>query len=397
MQLSTRLSTLLPDGNDGWGLHDRARAMARAGRPVTMLTIGEHDRPTPSGILDAMDRAARAGATGYTPVAGLPELRALVASRVEARTGVRTRPENVLITAGGQSALLAAHMAALDPGDTALLVDPYYTTYPGTIRAAGAIPKAVRTRAEDEFCPSAAALSEAARGARSLLINTPNNPTGQIYDRVNLARIAATCHEHDLWLISDEVYETQVWSGVHVSPRELAGMADRTLVVGSLSKSHAMTGSRVGWIVGPERAIAAMADLALHSTYGIPGFVQEAAIWALRQGPALEAEIAEPFRRRRVLAEEALSGAAAVEMLPSDGAMYAMLDVRATGLSGTDFALGLLEAEGIAVMPGESFGRSAAGHVRVALTVEDEALEDALLRLAVYAESRSGGGAALAV
>lgn len=386
MAISKRLAHLLPDGDDGWDIYRRATRMAEAGDPVTMLTIGEHDRRTDPAILDAMDRAARAGATGYSPTPGLPALRRHVAKRVEAHTGIPTRPENVLITAGGQAALFAAHMVALDPGDTALYVDPYYATYPGTIRAAGGHPVALPTTAEAAFRPATQALVAAAPQARSLLINTPNNPTGQVYDRVTLARIAAVCHEHDLWLISDEVYDTQVWAGAHVSPRALPGMAERTLVIGSMSKSHAMTGSRVGWVVGPTDAIAAMANLATHTTYGIPGYVQEAALWALEQGQDLEERIAAPFRRRARLVADALGAAVAVELLPSDGAMYAMLDIRATGMSGTAFASALLTQERIAVMPGESFGRSAAGHVRVALTVEDDRLVDALLRLARFAE-----------
>jgi arginine:pyruvate transaminase len=148
-------------------------------------------------------------------------------------------------------------------------------------------------------------------------------------------------------------------------------MAARTLVVGSLSKSHAMTGSRLGWVVGPEEMIALMASLAIHTTYGVPGFIQDAGAFALRQGPEFEAEIAAPFARRRKIALDILQGQNVVRALPPQGAMYIMLDLRATGLSGEAFGTYLLDHHQIAVMPGESFGRAAAGHIRVALTVED--------------------------
>ena len=388
MDISRRLSTLVPPDGDGWAIHYEGQRLAAAGEAVTVLTVGEADAATPAPILEAMDRAARAGSTKYTPVAGLPELRAHVAARVEGRTGVRTRAENVLITAGGQAALFAAHMAVLDPGETGLIVEPYYATYPGTIRAAGGEARAVATRAEDGFRPTSSALAASAPGCRSLLINTPCNPTGQVYDRLTLARIAAACMEHDLWLVSDEVYETQVWTGVHVSPRSLPGMAERTLVIGSMSKSHAMTGSRVGWLVGPEPVIEALSDLATNTTYGLPGYIQRAALWALEQGETLEEDVAAPFRRRRMLAAEVLRGARGVRLLPTDGGMFAMLDIRETGLSGTAFAEALLVEEGIAVMPGESFGAAAAGHLRVGLTVEDARLEEALRRLANFAASR---------
>ena len=193
-----------------------------------------------------------------------------------------------------------------------------------------------------------------------------------IYGQATLDGIASVCREHDLCLISDEVYDTQVWEGQHVSPRALPGMAERTLVVGSMSKSHAMTGSRCGWLVGPEEAIAHLINLATHTTYGVPGFIQDASVFALAQGPEFEAEIAAPFRRRRAIARRILAAQDTVGLIPSGGAMYLMLDIRATGLSGESFAEQLLEAHRIAVMPGESFGAAAAGHLRVAMTIADD-------------------------
>jgi arginine:pyruvate transaminase len=391
MQVSRRLSALVPGGDDGWSVYYRARALAAGGDPVTMLTIGEHDIPTDPAILDAMDAAARAGATGYAPVPGLDSLRDAVAARVETRTGVPTARANVLITPGGQAALFAAHVAALEPGQAGLFPDPYYATYPGTVRAAGGLAVPVPTRAETGFLPGPDALMEAARrhGAGSLLINTPNNPTARVYPRACLEGLAGACRAADLWLISDEVYDTQVWTGAHLSPRALPGMAPRTLVVGSMSKSHAMTGSRLGWIVGPEAAIAALSDLATHTTYGVPGYIQLAALWALTEGGTeLEARIAAPFRRRRALVEATLGPCPAIRLHPMDGAMYAFADIRPTGMTGTGFAEALLDAERIAVMPGESFGAAAAGHVRIALTAPDAALADALARLARFAEAR---------
>jgi arginine:pyruvate transaminase len=171
-------------------------------------------------------------------------------------------------------------------------------------------------------------------------------------------------------------------------------MAERTLVVGSLSKSHAMTGSRLGWIIGPETAIELLWDLSTVSNYGIPGFIQDAGVYALAQGPDYEARIAEPFRRRREITQAVLAGQNVVRAAPQRGAMYAMLDVRATGLSGEAFAMALLEAERIAVMPGSSFGTAAEGHVRVAMTVEDRAYEDALRRLMGFAARLAAGAKA---
>lgn len=392
MQLSQRITTLLGDGDDGWGVFYRARAMKAAGRDVVELTIGEHDIRTDPAILAAMHGAAVAGHTGYASVPGTASLRDAVAARVQARTGVATARGNVLITPGGQSGLYAAHHATCDVGDTAAYIDPAYVTYPGVLRALGLVPLAIGTRPEDGFLPQPDALTRALAAAerpRSLLINSPNNPTGGVYDRATLEGIARVVVAQDLWLISDEVYDTQVWEGAHISPRALPDMAERTLVVGSMSKSHAMTGSRIGWIVGPEAAIARMMDLATHTTYGVPGFVQDAAEFALAQGAAFEAEIAAPFARRRKLALDLLAGQNVVRVQPPQGAMYLMLDMRATGLSGEAFAMALLEAQGIAVMPGESFGRAAAGHIRVALTVADDLLVDAVARLLAFAAKQA--------
>jgi arginine:pyruvate transaminase len=337
-----------------------------------------------------MHRAAMAGHTGYAAVPGLTELRDAVAHRVQAQSGVPTTRDNVMITPGGQSALYAAHFAVCDTGDTALFIDPFYATYPGTVRGVSAKPVTIKALASETFQPRAADIAAKAAGAKSLLINTPNNPTGVVYGRATLDGIAQVSIDHDLWLISDEVYDTQVWDGTHISPRALPGMAERTLVVGSMSKSHAMTGSRCGWVVGPAEIIKSLIDLATHTTYGVPGFVQEAALFALQQGPDFEEEIAAPFRRRQSIAQDVLRGQNAVGLVPAQGAMYLMLDVRSTGMSGEAFAYALLEAHHIAVMPGESFGEAAAGHVRVAMTIEDGAFEAALRTLVTFAETQVG-------
>lgn len=388
MELSERITHITGGGSDGWSVFYRARRMIDAGVPVTELTIGEHDIRTHGDILAAMNLSATGGHTGYAEVPGIADLRDKVARRISDRTGVPTTAANILITPGGQAALFAAHVAVCNPGDAALFVDPYYATYPGTIRAAGATPRPVLTTPETGFQPTQTALNASATGAVSLLINTPNNPTGAVYGPETLTGIADVCKAHDLWLISDEVYDTQVWEGVHVSPRALPDMAARTLVVGSMSKSHAMTGSRVGWVCGPKDVISHLINLATHTTYGVPGFIQDAACFALDQGGAFEDAVGAPFARRRALTLEALKGQNVVRPVPVQGAMYAMLDIRATGLSGEGFANALLDAEHIAVMPGESFGQAAAGHVRVAMTVDDDRYVAALNALVAFAQSR---------
>jgi len=385
MQISQRISTITGGGSDGWEVFYRARAMKASGVPVTELTIGEHDVRTHPDILNAMHAAAMGGHTGYAIVPGIMALREAVAARVQAQSGVPTTYKHVIITPGGQAALFAAHMALCDPGDTALYLDPYYATYPGTLRGAGAVARAIQIHAKDGFQPHARDIAAAAPGAKTLLINSPNNPTGVVYSRATLQGIADVCVQNDLWLISDEVYDTQIWEGSHISPRALPGMAERTLVVGSMSKSHAMTGSRIGWIIAPPDVIVHLTNLATHTNYGVAGFIQDAALFALHQGASLEAEIAAPFRRRRDLSLRILAKQNVVHAVPAQGAMYIMLDIRATGLSGQDFANQLLDTHHIAVMPGESFGTAAAGHIRVAMTIADNAYEQALRQVVRFA------------
>ncbi|QIE45941.1 pyridoxal phosphate-dependent aminotransferase [Pseudohalocynthiibacter aestuariivivens] len=393
MQVSKRLKNVTVGGSDGWGVFYRSRQMKAQGIPVVELTVGEHDIATDPEILKAMHQAGLDGYVGYQDFQGLLQLRERVADRVQRNTGVLTNPDQVLIVPGGQAGLFATHNLTCDEGDTALYIEPYYTTYPGTIRSVGGVPCAIQAHAANGFQPDPADIAKVASNARSLLINSPNNPTGVIYSQETMEGIAQVCRDEDLWLISDEVYDTQVWNGTHLSPRALPEMAERTLVIGSMSKSHAMTGSRIGWVVGPEEAVGYMGDLATHTTYGVPGFIQMAAVHALDMGSEFEARIAAPFRRRRDLVMGVLKGQNVVRAIPAEGAMYAMLDIRLTGMTGEEFAMEFLEAHHVAVMPGESFGAAAGGHLRVALTVADDRLEVALRQLLAFATERAARAA----
>ena len=391
MQLSKRIQQITTDGSDGWEILYKSRAMIAKGQDVLELTIGEHDIRTDPTILAAMHQSALGGHTGYASVPGTPELRRAVAARVQERTGVPTSHKNVLITPGGQAGLFAAILCATDPGDGVVHLDPYYATYPTSICAASCVPMPIKTGPENDFQPRAADLNTRPEGARAFLMNSPNNPTGTVYSAATMEAIAEYVQRNELTLISDEVYDTQIWSGVHISPRALPNMAERTVVIGSMSKSHAMTGSRVGWVIAPEKAIENMIDLATNTTYGVAGFVQDAALFALSQGEVFEDEIAAPFKRRHEIALSILQGFPSIPMIAPRGGMYLMLDVRKTGFSGIEFANRLLDERSIAVMPGESFGKSAAGHIRVAMTIADDRFGDALRGLSEFAESLMRG------
>lgn len=380
-ELSSRVSGISPSGKDGWEVHVAALTRQEAGQPVIMLSVGDHDFHTPAESVEACIRSLRAGHHHYTHLAGVPRLLAAMAKATTACTGVETGPDQILATNGGQGALFAAALATADAGGHAVVVAPYYATYPQTFRAADVDFTVVEARAEDGFQPDAAAIEQALTPrTRAILINTPNNPTGAIYTRDSLETIAAICRARDLWLISDEVYWTITGGHEHVSPRALPGMEERTLVVNSLSKSHGMTGWRIGWVAGPREAIATLVSLNLVTTYGLPDFVSRAAAEALENGYGVT-EIAERYAARRTVFLDAMGGIDGVTVRGSLGGMYVMLDISAVEPDCEAFAWALLEDKQVSVMPGASFGEAAKGHIRISLCQPEDVLKDAAARL----------------
>jgi len=377
---SSRITGITPSGKDGWEVHFAAMTRKQTGEDIIMLSVGDHDFDTPSETVEAAVGYLRSGHHHYTQLPGIPRLR-LAMARMSARcTGIETSADEVIATPGGQAALFAAILGTVDPGQHMVVVAPYYATYPPTCRAAGASFTVVETRAEDGFQPDAAAIEKALQpNTRAILINTPNNPTGAVYTRARLEAIAELCRRHDLWLLSDEVYWT-ITHDRHVSPRALPGMAERTLVINSMSKSHGMTGWRIGWLTGPADFIALLVSLNLASTYGLPDFASHAAADALENDWGV-AEIARVYDERRTLFLDAIRGMNGATVRGSEGGMYVMLDIRDVEPNDETFAWSLLATEKVAVMPGSSFGEAAAGCVRISLCQPDEVLREAAARL----------------
>lgn len=381
---SFRISGISPSGKDGWEIHFTAYKRKAAGEDIMMLSVGDHDFPTPAATVEACARALQEGHHHYTPLPGLPRLREAMARVATESTGVETTASEILATSGGQSALFAAAHGVLDPGDHAVVLAPYYATYPGTFRSAGASFTVLEARAEDGFEPRAEALEGAVQpNTKAVLINTPNNPTGAVYSRKTLEGIADICGRHDLWLLSDEVYWTHCGMDggrKHLSPRALPGMKERTLVINSLSKSHGMTGWRIGWLTGPAEFIRLLINLNLVSTYGLNDFVSRAAIAALENGYGVR-EIAGIYNARRIAFLAEMRGLNDVVVRGSEGGIYVMLDIRAIDPDCERFAWRFLDAEKVAVMPGASFGEAAAGHIRVSLCQPEDQLRQAAARL----------------
>ncbi|CDX29536.1 Arginine--pyruvate transaminase AruH [Mesorhizobium plurifarium] len=383
---SKRITAIVPSGKDGWEVHFAAWNRKQAGEDIIVLSVGDHDFDTPSETIEACVAAVRESNHHYTPLPGLPRLRKAMAAASTACSGILTEPDEVIATAGGQGALYAAVQGVLDPGDHAIVVAPYYATYPNTFSAAGASFTVVETPAEDGFQPRADMIRAALKpNTRAILINTPNNPTGAVYSRERLEELAGICKEHDLWLLSDEVYWT-LGGGEHISPRSLPGMAERTLVINSMSKSHGMTGWRMGWLTGPKAMIALMIDLNLVTTYGLPAFISIACAEALENHYGVK-DIAERYAARRKIFLDAIRGANEVTVRGSEGGMYVMLDISAVEPDDEKFAWALLDKEKVGVMPGSSFGEAAAGHIRISLCQPEPILKEAALRVRRFASN----------
>ena len=375
-------------GADKWALHFAALEKIRAGENVVMLSIGEPDFAAPRPVAEAAIRGIEAGRVKYSSGRGETNALTAIAERYSRRTGRAISTDQVIFMPGTQSALFATLMSLAETGDEVIVPEPFYVTYDGIIAATGARQVPVATRPEAGFHLSAADLRQAITPrTRALVLNSPSNPSGAVLSAEEIAEIGAVCAEHDVWIVSDEVYESMVFGSVaFASPFDDPVLAARTVVVSSLSKSHAMTGYRAGWAVGPEEFSTRMLPFAEAMLFGCQPFIQDTAAFALSnefdECEAMRAALEE--RALRVV--EILQESRAVRAPMPEGGMFVFADVRPTGLSGEAFALGLLKEENIAIMPGEAFGKAGAGHVRISLTAPLEVLEPALAAIVAYAD-----------
>ena len=377
-------------GADAWNVHIAARRRQQAGEDIIFLTVGDPDQDPPEAIIEATVAALRGGRTGYSAILGYPALREAIAARVARRTGQPCVADNVAVVPGAQGGLYCALQCLAGPGDEVIVPEPIYATYEAVIGAAGADMVTVPLRPEAGFHPDLDALAAAITPrSRVLWINTPHNPTGAVFTGTEVAAIAALCRHHDLWLLSDEVYEDLVFARPHVSAWSVPGMAERGVVVASLSKSHALPAFRLGWVVGPNELICHFNNLLLAMTYGSPAFIQDGALAALSHDLPEVADLREDYRRRAALMSELLRAAPGCRVVLPEGGMFVLLDVRGSGLDAAAFALQLLDREGVAVLPCDGFGPSAAGHVRIALSAPDERLREAGQRIVRFAGARA--------
>jgi arginine:pyruvate transaminase len=386
MRYAPIVDRLANEGARAWEVHGRAMEYRRQGRDVIVLSIGDPDFDTPEPIVEACIEAIRSGDTHYSYIDGSPKVRAAVAAYHERNTGQKVTAENVSLTLGAQGGLYGAAACTAGPGDEIIVPQPVYVTYESVVHATGATMVHVPLRPERDFHLDPADVEAAVTPrTRSVMINTPHNPTGAAYHRGDLENLAEVCRANDLWLISDEVYSRTLFDGrAHVCPATIDGMAERTIVVDSLSKSHAMTGWRVGWTVGPPELRGHLYHLGLALHYGLPSFIQSSVEVAFTHDFPETAMMLAHYQERRDLILERLKDVPHIRVIKPEGSCFMMVDIRDTGLTSQDFSFRLLEEAGVSMLAGEGFGPSGTGFLRISLTAPTAEIAEACDRFARF-------------
>lgn len=386
MRYSPLVERIAGRGAAAWTVHAEARRRRDAGDDIIILTVGDPDQEPPAAVIEATVAALRNHRTGYAPTAGYPAVRQAIAARAARRSFQPCDAENVVVVPGTQGGLYCALQCLAGPGDEVILPEPIYATYEGVVGASGACMVGVPLRADAGFHPDLEALARAVTPrTRVLWINSPHNPTGAVFTRAEIEGIAALCRNHDLWLLSDEVYDDLAFARPHVGAWSLPDMAGRAVVVSSLSKSHAIPAFRFGWVLGPPELTRHLSNLLLSITYGSPAFIQYGALAALARDLPEVAALCEDYRRRAAMLCGMLREAPGCRPVEPEGGMFVLFDARGSGLDAGSFALRLLAAEGVAVLPCDGFGPSAAGHLRIALSAPDARLAEAGHRIVRFA------------
>ena len=384
MRFSKNIASLVPSAT--LAISARAKQMSAAGESVINLSAGEPSFPTPEPAIDAGLEYVRSGKAGYPPTPGIPGLRASVASYVNQTTSLAAaEPANVLVSAGVKQALFNACFCLFQGGDEVLIPSPYWPTYLATVELAGATPVVVPTRWEDGFRVDVATLEKLRTPAtKGLFLNSPGNPSGDVYDRDLMAEIASWAGENDVWILSDEIYRRLYYEGDSApSIYDVPHQPERVIHLDGISKAFSMPGWRIGYAVAPEAVIQKMSALQSQTTSGAAGPSQHAAaaILSSPQRDDVVRDFRDILRRRRDTAVAALSGVSGLELRAPAGAIYLYARLTATTDS-MSVAEQLLVREGVATIPGEPFGTP--GFLRLNYSVSDEELAEGLARIKTF-------------
>jgi aspartate/methionine/tyrosine aminotransferase len=384
MKYSPLVDRVKGESAAAWAIHYEARAAQASGENVIVLSIGDPDLETPAPVLERAIESLRAGDIRYTPAAGRASLRHAIAQAHARRTGQAVDADNVIFLSGAQNALFAASLCVAGPGDEVLALEPLYPSYPATIRASGAALVRVPAPASGGFRPDLNRLQAAITArTRALFLATPNNPSGVILNAQEMQVIGELARKHSLWIVADEVYAGLAPGGR--VPGLAALLPEQVVTVSSLSKSHSLPGLRAGWLVGPKEMIEHAESLSMCMLFGLPGFIQEAALAALQGSDAPELRVRELCTARRDMLLQGLKGVRGLRCTVPDAGMFTLIDVRDTGLSGYDFMSGLFRAERVSVLDGGAFGDETRGFVRLCFATDEATLKEAIGRIRRFA------------
>ena len=355
-------------------LSEKAKELRKQGKDVIDMSVGEPDFKTPEHIIKAAYKAMKEGKTLYAPAQGIPELREAIAEKLKEENEIEAKPENVIVTPGAKYAIYLSMQALIEEGDEVILLEPAWVSYEACILLAGGKPVWV---GHTEDFKDAPVEDYVTKKTKMIIVNTPNNPIGVVYPKDFLKKISDISKDHDILVMSDEVYEKIIFNGKHYSIASFDDMFERTVTINAFSKTYAMTGWRIGYAVANEDMITKMRKIQSHSVTSPTTFVQYAAIEALKGDQSFVKEMVETFRKRRDLLSNGLDRLG-IEYAPPDGAFYIFADV---GMDGDRFSEEFLNRYYVAVTPGSAFGKSYSNWVRFSYATSTENIEKMLERL----------------
>ncbi|WP_027875908.1 pyridoxal phosphate-dependent aminotransferase [Meiothermus cerbereus] len=377
--LSKRVKTMKPSSTVA--VNAKALELRRQGVDLIAMTAGEPDFDTPQFVKDAAARAMAAGKTKYAPPAGIPELREAISAKFKRENGLEIPPDQIVVTVGGKQALFNLFQAILDPGDEVIVIGPYWVSYPEMARFAEGVPVEVNTGPESGFIPDPQEVErKITPRTKAIVLNSPGNPTGAVYPKEVLVAIAELANKHDLYIVSDEIYEHLIYEGEHFSPAHVA--PDRTITINGAAKAYAMTGWRIGYAGGPKDVIKGIIDVSSQSTTSPDTIAQWAMVEALNNVEEAQKFISmarEAYRARRSIIVDGLNALG----LPTprvNGAFYVLSDVSKIDPDENKAALKLLNEARVAVVPGTDF--AAPHHVRFSYATSEANIRQALERIA---------------
>jgi len=352
--------------------------MDNDGADIIHLGVGDPDFDTPAGIINTAILSLQNGRTHYAPIPGESELRNAVAEACSDNFTIDVQADQVCIFPGAQCALFATMLCLAGPGDEVILLEPFYATYEGVAQAGGATVVAVPLSPDNDFGLDIERIADAITDkTRVILMNSPGNPSGAVFDKNSITSLAELCREKNIWLVSDEVYSELIFDAEHFSPLSIPQAQDNVVVISSVSKTYAMTGWRLGWTIAPPELVSHLSNLSQCLLFGVSQFTQDAVAYALRHEQQQVLAFRNSFKQRRDVLCDALEKIDGLVVHRPAGGMFTMVDVAALDYDGEQFANALLDDCGVAVVPGFAFGDSVRNCVRIGYLCKETILMDA--------------------